>query len=146
MSNQPKTPENVREVALYAWVGEDELGSGEVGLKQHLMPCGITPLVAVKREKMDRDEVVIAMTGQSAVYGKTIRLCKFVFQEVIATIDAPPLKLHWNVIVGEVYVAPLMDMTCEEAQAEVLRLYPDRQDVRMAVNPESPALKALRRR
>jgi len=46
------TPENVKEVALYAWVGEDELGSGVVGLKQAWTRAGAVPLVAVDHAKM----------------------------------------------------------------------------------------------
>lgn len=33
----------------FAWVGEDELGSGEVGLKRGYVPAGLIPLVAIER-------------------------------------------------------------------------------------------------
>ena len=34
-------------LTIYAWVGEDEYGSGRVGLKQGVVPAGIIPLVAM---------------------------------------------------------------------------------------------------
>lgn len=42
------TPEPVRKMVLYAWVGEDELGSGEVGLKQALVPAGFIALITCR--------------------------------------------------------------------------------------------------
>jgi hypothetical protein len=66
---------------LYAWIGEDEFGSGKVGLKQHLMPCGLTPLVSVDREKLERPEVRAAMHAQARTYGVTIRLVSFTIDE-----------------------------------------------------------------
>ena len=33
------TPDNVKTTALYAWVGEDEMGSGQIGLKQGVVPA-----------------------------------------------------------------------------------------------------------
>jgi hypothetical protein len=75
----------VDEVVLYAWVGEDEFGSGEIGLKQGLCPAGIIPLVAVNQEKMTRFQSTLQK--QVNKYGKTIRLCKFVFSEVIIELE-----------------------------------------------------------
>ena len=34
------TPKEVQEMVLHAWVGEDELGSGEFGIKQGIVPAG----------------------------------------------------------------------------------------------------------
>lgn len=34
-------------LAIYAWVGEDEYGSGKVGIKQGMVPAGIIPLAAM---------------------------------------------------------------------------------------------------
>jgi len=70
-------------MVLYAWVGEDELGSGEVGLKQGATPCGIIPLVACKENRMDQKYIVEQMAQQARVWGKTIRLAKFTFDSVI---------------------------------------------------------------
>lgn len=81
------TPENVKEVCLYAWLGEDELGSSEIGLKQALVPAGYIPLVAVDDFKLGRDYIQQALQVQANSYGKTIRLCKFVFSEEILTLE-----------------------------------------------------------
>jgi hypothetical protein len=72
---------------LYAYVGEDELGSGEVGLKQGLTPVGLIPLVATKREKLDRDVLLAQMQRQSNSGGKTIRLVRFVPVEEVITLE-----------------------------------------------------------
>lgn len=82
-----KTPENVKELILYAWLGEDEFGSGKVGLKQALVPAGMIPLVAVDVSKINRDHIHHALQSQADEYGKTIRLCKFVLTEEIITIE-----------------------------------------------------------
>jgi hypothetical protein len=82
-----KTPENVKELALYAWLGEDEFGSGEIGLKQALVPAGMIPLVAVDDSKLNRDHIRQALQSQADEYGKTIRFCKFTFVEEIITIE-----------------------------------------------------------
>lgn len=79
------TPDNVRSMVLYAWVGEDEHGSGEVGLKQGVTPSGIIPLVSVSREKLAAREH--QLQAQADMFGKTIRLCKFVFVEEIITVE-----------------------------------------------------------
>jgi hypothetical protein len=39
---------------LFAWVGEDELGSGEIGLKQAHAPAGLIPMVAIRRDKVEK--------------------------------------------------------------------------------------------
>lgn len=81
------TPDNVKEICLYAWVGEDEFGSGKVGLKQGLTNAGYIPLVAVEESKVNRVEMSIPLQSQSDLFGKTIRLCKFVFVEEIVTLQ-----------------------------------------------------------
>lgn len=82
-----KTPEEIKEIALYAWLGEDELGSGKVGLKQALVPAGYIPLVAVENTKLDRDYIQQSLQTQANLYGKTIRFCKFTFVEEVITIE-----------------------------------------------------------
>ena len=64
-------------MTLYAWIGEDELGSGEVGLKQALVPAGYIPLVSLSREKINRPEIRQQLQKQASFYGKTIRLVAF---------------------------------------------------------------------
>jgi len=70
-------------VVIYAWVGEDELGSGKVGLKQALTPSGLIPLVSTDQEKISEKYIVEQMQKQFSTYNKTIRLCRFVFDGVI---------------------------------------------------------------
>jgi hypothetical protein len=72
---------------IYAWVGEDEFGSGKVGLKQAGTPAGVIPLAAVDLEKMDQDYLRKALQQQATTYGKTIRLVRFRFEEVEVQID-----------------------------------------------------------
>ena len=76
--------------ALYAWVGEDELGSGHFGLKQGVVPAGCIPLVTMDydRHKIERGTVRDGMEMQARMYGKKIRLVKFVFAEVVAETEA----------------------------------------------------------
>lgn len=62
---------------IYAWIGEDELGSGVVGIKQANVPAGFIPLVSIHREKLDRDYIKEQLQVQATVYGKTIRLAEF---------------------------------------------------------------------
>ena len=85
---QPRPDHPIRDVELFAWLGADELGSGEIGLKQALMTAGRVPLVAVKRYKMESAAIVDAMQMQAEVYGKKIRLCRFVFAEVLVETPA----------------------------------------------------------
>ena len=73
---------------MYAWLGEDEFGSGEVGLKQLQVVGAVPPefvaLVSVNREKVSN--FAPGMQKQAAVYGKTIRLCRYVMEEVLITV------------------------------------------------------------
>jgi hypothetical protein len=85
--NTADTLDNVKEVVLYAWVGEDEFGSGEVGLKQAMCPAGCVPMVAVRPSKMDQTYIKDQLQQQANQYGKTIRFCKFVFAEEIMTLE-----------------------------------------------------------
>ncbi len=80
---QAQAPERLRTLELFAWIGEDELGSGVVGLKQGLVPAGFIPLVATQRSKIDRDQLIGAMGYQAALYGKKIYLCRFTFERVV---------------------------------------------------------------
>jgi hypothetical protein len=75
----------IEDMTLCAWVGEDELGSGRIGLKQGLVPAGMIPLVTVADEvyKIGRHELREAMEAQAAKYGKKIRLVRFRFDLVL---------------------------------------------------------------
>lgn len=68
-------------IELYAWVGEDELGSGEIGLKQGNVPAGNIPLVAIRRDKVEK--LYPQMEAQATRYGKKIRLVRFTYAEVV---------------------------------------------------------------
>jgi hypothetical protein len=83
--NEP--PPAITEMVLWAWIGEDELGSGEVGLKQCTTPAGFIPLVACKDGKMDQLYIRDAMQAQASVFRKTIRLARFTFESVVITLE-----------------------------------------------------------
>lgn len=70
-------------LVLYAWVGEDEHGSGEIGIKQGLVPAGMIPLVSINASKVNRDLLVQSLNEQARKYGKKIRLCRFKFDGVV---------------------------------------------------------------
>jgi hypothetical protein len=66
---------------VWAWVGEDELGSGGFGLKQAVVPAGTVPLVAVRRNKLDRPDVRTQLQAQVDHWGKPIHLVRMVLAE-----------------------------------------------------------------
>jgi hypothetical protein len=74
----------MNDVVLYAWVGEDELGNGKIGLKQGLVPAGLIPLVAMSYHLDKLAQLLPQMEAQAAASGKKIRLCKFVATEIAA--------------------------------------------------------------
>jgi hypothetical protein len=77
---------SIEDHSLYAWVGEDEFGSGVIGLKQGRVPAGFVPLVVMDYDlyKIERDYLRSQMECQAKQYGKKIRLVRFAFAEVIA--------------------------------------------------------------
>jgi hypothetical protein len=81
-----RVEQEIEALYLYAWVGEDELGSGEVGVKQGMTPAGCIPLVSVSQEKLEG--LRRAMAVQGAYYGKKIRLVRFKFDGVIEDVGA----------------------------------------------------------
>jgi hypothetical protein len=70
-------------LTMYAWVGEDELGSGVVGLKQAMVPAGMVPLAAMGHHLDRLTKLAPAMELQARQYGKKIRLVKFEAVEVV---------------------------------------------------------------
>ncbi len=72
---------DVSSLALYAWVGEDELGSGEIGLKQGVVPAGYIPMVAIDRAKLER--YWPQAENQASAYGKRIYLIRFQAVEIV---------------------------------------------------------------
>ncbi len=77
--------EHFQDMELFAWIGEDELGSGEVGVKCGLVPAGLIPLVSKDRGKME--PLLQQLQQQANHYGKTIRLCRYRFVEEIITLE-----------------------------------------------------------
>lgn len=75
-------------LALLAFVGEDELGSGVVGLKQGLAPAGYIPLVAIESHADRLEKIKPQMEAQARMYGKRIRLVRFIFAEVLYATEA----------------------------------------------------------
>ena len=77
---------------LYAWVGEDELGNGIVGLKQYLDHGVPVPFVVIEAhlDRATRLDVVAALQEQANDYGVTIRLVEFI--ESATTITITPDK------------------------------------------------------
>jgi hypothetical protein len=65
-------------LVIYAWVGEDEFGSGRVGLKQGIVPAGTIPLVAMDYHLDRLARLVPQMEAQAQRFGKKLRLMKFV--------------------------------------------------------------------
>jgi len=80
-------PKKLEEVELFAYLGEDEFGSGEIGLKQGRVPAGIIALVSTHQGKLIHRDVVEQLQRQADIYGKTIHLCRFVLKEEVLTIN-----------------------------------------------------------
>jgi hypothetical protein len=76
--------QQLEEIELFGWLGEDEMGSGEIGLKQGLCAAGCVPLVAVKQHKMSK--FIEQMQQQVNTYGKPISFCRYKLVEVIDTL------------------------------------------------------------
>lgn len=76
----------LEEMELFAWMGEDELGSGEIGIKQGFVPAGMIPLVSIKKEKINTSNIRNGLAVQSCIYGKKIKLCRFKFIEVVESV------------------------------------------------------------
>jgi hypothetical protein len=70
------------DMRLWAWVGEDELGSKEFGLKQAIVPAGCIPLVACKQSKVDTTQIKLQLHRQARQFRKTISLVRFKFERV----------------------------------------------------------------
>lgn len=78
------TEEDKSPLAIYAWVGQDEMGSGVVGLKQARTPAGMIPLAAMAHHLDRLAKLLPAMEEQAKKYGRKIRLCRFEMVAVAA--------------------------------------------------------------
>lgn len=72
---------DLKDIELFAWLGEDEFGSAEIGIKQELVPAGYIPMVSIHRGKMEK--YWHRAEAQAKKYGKRIKLCRFTFAEVL---------------------------------------------------------------
>jgi hypothetical protein len=77
---------DITSIELFAWIGEDEFGSGVIGIKQAMVPAGMIPIVATSLEKVNREFITRAMDMQGKAYGKKIMLCKFKFDGIITEV------------------------------------------------------------
>ena len=75
-----------RDMELFAWIGEDELGSGEVGIKQGLCSAGCIPLTAKDEHKLNDPRFIEQLQEQANQFGKTIRLCRYRFVEELVVL------------------------------------------------------------
>lgn len=80
---------NLPEMELYAWVGMDELGSGEIGIKSAIVPAGCIPIVATQREKIDTPRIRAQMDAMGKEYGTRISLCQFKYSEELDAVGHP---------------------------------------------------------
>jgi hypothetical protein len=81
--DNPLPDSRLKNLELYAWVGEDELGSGKIGLKQAIVPAGTIPLVAIDRNKIDQQYI----RDQLHEYEKTMYLVRFKFAEIVLVME-----------------------------------------------------------
>ena len=72
---------------LYAYIGEDELGSGALGLKQGFAPGGLTALVATAATPLLHPNYLAQIEAQAARFGKPIRLVRLVYAETLDRFD-----------------------------------------------------------
>lgn len=85
----------LQETLLYAWVGEDELGSGEIGLKQALCPAGCIPMVATQIQKVTQPFIREQLQSVANQYGKARYLVRYV-PEIVEMVIEPgvPTTVH----------------------------------------------------
>lgn len=75
-------------MTIYAWVGEDEHGSGRIGIKQGLCPAGYIPLAAMNYDLAKLAKLRPQMEEQARKSGMKIRLCRFDFADIAAETTA----------------------------------------------------------
>jgi len=77
---------DVESVELFAWIGEDELGNGVIGIKQAVVPAGTIPIVATTLNKVNQEYLTQSLDAMGKKYGKKIFLCKFKFDSIISEV------------------------------------------------------------
>lgn len=88
----PGLPAPVRGMELFAWAGEDELGSGDVGLKQALCPVGLVPMVSIQRHKVAAAPIRAQLVAQAQHFGTRMWLVRFLPVEAVDAIEPEPPK------------------------------------------------------
>jgi len=77
---------------IYAWIGEDEFGSGRVGIKRGIVPAGNdVPLVAMDYDRVKMERLRPQLQTQARMFGKVIRLARFTFAEDVITLLPDPV-------------------------------------------------------
>jgi hypothetical protein len=74
-------PAILTEMSLWAWLGEDEHGSGVIVLKQAQSASGLIPIVATRRAKAEKFQP--QFEAQAKRYGKRNRFCRFAYAETV---------------------------------------------------------------
>ena len=81
--------QKVRSLELVAWVGEDELGSGQVGLKHGLCAAGDdVPFVAIMDHMPKLTKLKPQLEAQARRYGKKIYLVRFLAYQIVDATEA----------------------------------------------------------
>lgn len=101
--------QRVEDLELYAYVGLDELGSGELGLKQARVPAGYIALVATNQAKLDGNYIKNQLALQMRAYGQKIQLVRFKFAEVVFDIEP---RAHLTECPA--HDDPTMDCLCDD--------------------------------
>jgi hypothetical protein len=83
-------------LTMYAWIGEDEFGSGVVGLKAGITPSGWIPLAAMGHHLDRLAKLVPQMEAIAAQYGKRRYLCKFTCTEIACETKAGEPPEGWK--------------------------------------------------
>ncbi len=79
---------------LLAWIGEDETGSGKVGIKQALCNAGMIPIVGVAdhETKLTYSSIARQMQLQADAHKKVIRLVRYVAVEELIVVTPRTLR------------------------------------------------------
>jgi hypothetical protein len=79
-----------RQTAI-AWIGEDEFGNGEVGIKRAILGYELFPLVFMEGQRnavmLQSGGLLEQLQAMANEYGKPLRLVRFVAAETIMTIE-----------------------------------------------------------
>jgi hypothetical protein len=80
-------PAEVRELVIFAWVGEDALGKEGFGIKQAFAPNGFIPLVTCREGALEQDYIREQVESMVKAMGKNVFLCRFKFDGVVAEVN-----------------------------------------------------------